>query len=79
MLIIVLLGKDLYSNIPPIEWASRFEDITSFTSEEATALYPYSSLESRNLPCSVHQKQGEVLFVPNMWSHQVTLSFFNLT
>ena len=96
-------GRDLYSNIPPVQWAAGLEEAMSHSAvgpqtgagddNEVTGavsiakaearkqelfpyIYPHGPLQGQEgqqaeIPCFVQQLAGDVLFVPNMWSHQV--------
>ena len=79
-------GRDLYSNVPPLLWAASMEEEAAAVGAQGSAgapskLYPHasssSSPSSPPLPCTVLQRAGDVLFVPNMWSHQLRVRLTN--
>lgn len=64
--------------MPPLQWASAME---AAAPGAAADLYPYlqqgQQPQEAVLPCYVLQQAGDVLFVPNMWSHQVLTHYEN--
>ncbi len=79
-------GRDLYTNIHPLEWiaTSKFFHLVCsgcltarFLSELETnsSEYPHRVAKDGSLPsprlCQLRQKAGEVLYVPRHFSHQV--------
>lgn len=60
----LFLARDLYTNIHPLDWLSseKFFD-NSHNLYAVNDEYP---------PCTIYQNEGEILYVPRHWTHQVS-------
>eukprot|EP01034_Spumella_vulgaris_P021913 gene21913-27990_t len=74
-------GRDVYSSLHPIEWAAaggvrapEYPYLSDVAPVYVASLpvddHSKSTLHTTS-PCEIHQKEGEVVFVPRHYSHQV--------
>ena len=73
MCICMCIGLDVYSSMQPIVFAEMLRRQREGYVEEGLDTYPYS-VETKT-GCTLIQQEGDVLFVPRHWSHQVLIFF----
>lgn len=59
-------GRDIYTNIHPLEWFA-----TSFDKNSTEYPYKQANGDVAESQCELRQRAGQVLFVPRHYSHQV--------
>ncbi len=65
-------GRDLYSNLHPLEWSEIISSSSTSDNFRRNAWPYYDEVNYRsNIPCSLEQNAGDVLYIPSQWSHQV--------
>ncbi len=60
-------GRDLYSNLHPLKWSEASHRAHNLS--DLSKAWPHSPTEGS--PCVLEQLEGDVLYIPGQWSHQV--------